>query len=100
MVPWLDVIGLVKEDFPDSLREQVQSHDLTRSGVILFFQEELQNRMATDLLQTGEMTAERMRGFAAEAGLDVAFQRLSGIADGWGLEDLDAFTVLRQPTLA
>lgn len=47
-----------------------------------------------------DMTAERMRGFAAEAGLDVAFQRLSGIADGWGLEDLDAFTVLRRPALA
>jgi SAM-dependent methyltransferase len=47
-----------------------------------------------------DMTAERMREFAAEAGLDVAFQRLSGIADGWGLEDLDAFTVLRRPALA
>ncbi len=47
-----------------------------------------------------DMTADRMRGFAAEAGLDVAFQRLSGIADGWGLEDLDAFTVLRRPALA
>lgn len=47
-----------------------------------------------------DMTAERMRGFAAEAGLDVAFQRLSGIADGWGLEDLDAFTVLHRPVLA
>jgi ubiquinone/menaquinone biosynthesis C-methylase UbiE len=47
-----------------------------------------------------DMTAELMRGFAAEAGLDVAFQRLSGIADGWGQEDLDAFTVLRRPALA
>lgn len=288
LVPWLDLIGLVKEDFPASLREQVLSHDLTRSGVILCFQEELQNRMAADLQQASgrldredpvaicgavaselirlktiaqcrdahaegnyyrdaephiqkqwdgviwpiiqdldfrevlelapghgrntellrrlagsitlvdvnpncinacrerfgeqregcrfnyfvtdgdslamidsssqtlvysfdsmvhfdssvvrayvheiarvlkpggsaflhhsnygtvapnsdwahnhgnrsDMTAERMRGFAAEAGLDVAFQRLSGIADGWGLEDLDAFTVLRRPALA
>ncbi len=41
-----------------------------------------------------------MRVFAAEAGLDVAFQRHSGIADGWGLEDLDALTVLRRPALA
>ena len=47
-----------------------------------------------------DMTAERMREFAEEAGLDVAFQRLSGIADGWGLEDLDAFTVLSRPALA
>jgi hypothetical protein len=48
----------------------------------------------------GDMPTERMRGFAAEAGLEVAFQRLRGIADGCGLEDLDAFTVLRLPTLA
>ncbi len=288
LVPWLDLIGIVKADFSDSLREQVLSHDLTRSGVILCFQEELQNRMAADLLQASgrleqedpasvcgdvalemirlktiaqcrdahaegnyyrdaepyiqkqwegviwpiikdldftdvlelapghgrntehlrrqagsitlidvnpncieacrarfgeqrdgckfryfvtdgdslsmvdssshslvytfdsmvhfdssvvrayvheiarvlrpggsaflhhsnygtvapnsdwahnpgnrsDMTAERMRGFAEEASLDVAFQRLSGIADGWGLEDLDAFTVLRRPALA
>jgi SAM-dependent methyltransferase len=39
----------VRADFPDSLREQVLSHDLTRSGVILCFQEELQKRMSADL---------------------------------------------------
>ena len=44
-----------------------------------------------------DMTAERMRAFASEAGLEVMFQRLSGLADGWGLEDLDAFSVLRRP---
>lgn len=288
LLTWLDLIGFVKTDFPDSLREQVRSHDLTRNGVILYFQEELQNRMAADLQQASkrldkedaasvcgdvvaemirlktiaqcrdahaeggyyqdaeryiqsqwdrviwpiiqsldftdilelapghgrntehlrrlagsitlidvnpncieacrerfgeqrdgctfryfvtdgdslsmvdsssqslvhsfdsmvhfdssvvrayvheiarvlrpggsaflhhsnygtvapnsdwahnpgnrsDMTDERMRGFAQEAGLDVAFQRLSGIADGWGLEDLDALTVLRRPALA
>jgi hypothetical protein len=51
LVPWLDLIRLVKDDFPDSLREQVLSHDITRSGVILYFKEELQNRMAADLQQ-------------------------------------------------
>jgi SAM-dependent methyltransferase len=44
-----------------------------------------------------DMTAERMRAFASEAGLEVTFQRLSGLADGWGLEELDAFSVLRRP---
>lgn len=44
-----------------------------------------------------DMTAERMRTFASEAGLEVTFQRLSGLADGWGLEDLDAFSVLQRP---
>ncbi|WP_216913390.1 hypothetical protein [Synechococcus sp. CCAP 1479/13] len=47
-----------------------------------------------------DMRAERLRGFAAEAGHEVAFQRLMGIADGWGLEDLDAFNVLPLPSLA
>ena len=47
-----------------------------------------------------DITAERMCGFAEEAGLDVPFHRLSGIADGWRLEDLDAFSVLRRRALS
>jgi hypothetical protein len=47
-----------------------------------------------------DITAERMCGFAEEAGLDVPFHRLSGIADGWRLEDLNAFSVLRRRALS
>jgi SAM-dependent methyltransferase len=47
-----------------------------------------------------DMTAELMRAYAQEAGLEIAFQRLSGMADGWGMDDLDAFTILRKPLTA
>jgi len=40
------------------------------------------------------MSAGLMREFAAEAGLTVSFQRLSGRRDGWGLDDLDCLTLL------
>jgi hypothetical protein len=100
VVPCLDLIGLEKVDSPASHYEQVLSHEQTLIDVILCFQEEFHSRMSADLQLAIDMTAERMRGFAAEAGLDEAFQRLSGIADGWGLQDLDAFTVLRRPALA
>jgi len=99
-VLWLELNGLLKEEFPATLRQLVLSDDLTRNGVILCIQDELQNCMADDLQQASDMTAERMRGSAAEPGPVVAFERLSGIADGWGLEDLDTFTVLRRPALA
>ena len=41
-----------------------------------------------------DMTAELMRDYAAEAGLKMRFQRLSGTADGWGLDDLDCLSLL------
>ena len=44
-----------------------------------------------------DMSAELMRQYAAENSLEVAFQRLSGTADGWGMDDLDCFTILRRP---
>ncbi len=43
------------------------------------------------------MSAELMRQYAGEAGLEIAFQRLSGMADGWGMDELDCFTVVRRP---
>lgn len=46
-----------------------------------------------------DMTAELMCRYADEAGLIVSFQRLSGMADGWGQDDLDAFTVLQKPLM-
>jgi len=41
-----------------------------------------------------DMTAEMMRQFADHSGLSVKFQRLSGIADGRSVEDLDCLTLL------
>jgi SAM-dependent methyltransferase len=43
------------------------------------------------------MSAELMQRYAVEAGLKVRFQRLSGKADGWGMDDLDCLSVLEQP---
>jgi hypothetical protein len=43
------------------------------------------------------MTAELMRQYAEEAGLKVKFQRLSGTADGWGIDDLDCLSLLAKP---
>lgn len=44
-----------------------------------------------------DMTAELMRRYAQDAGLAIKFQRLSGTADGWGLDDLDCLTLLTKP---
>lgn len=44
-----------------------------------------------------DMTAELMRQYAEDAGLKIKFQRLSGTADGWGLDDLDCLTLLTKP---
>lgn len=44
-----------------------------------------------------DMTAELMRGYAQDVGLTIKFQRLSGTADGWGLDDLDCLTLLAKP---
>lgn len=52
---------------------------------------------ARNIGSRSDMTAMLMRDYAAEAGLLVRFQRLSGLADGWGLEDLDCLTVLERP---
>lgn len=47
-----------------------------------------------------DMTAELMREYVKEAGLAIKFQRLSGRADGWGLDDLDCLTLLYKPAAA
>src|SRR5258708_39839112 len=44
-----------------------------------------------------DMTASLMREYAQEAGLDIKFQRLSGMADGWGMDDLDCLSLLSKP---
>jgi SAM-dependent methyltransferase len=41
-----------------------------------------------------DMTAVLMREYADEAGLKVKFQRLSGMSDGWGMDDMDCLTLL------
>lgn len=41
-----------------------------------------------------DMTAELMQAYVHDAGLKVKFQRLSGLADGWGMDDLDCLTLL------
>lgn len=43
------------------------------------------------------MTAELMRNYAQQSGLTIKFQRLSGIADGWGVDDLDCLSHLQKP---
>jgi SAM-dependent methyltransferase len=47
-----------------------------------------------------DMTAELMRNYAQEAGLGIKFQRLTGTADGWGIDDLDCLTLLVKPLQA
>jgi SAM-dependent methyltransferase len=44
-----------------------------------------------------DMSAELMRQFAAEAGLEVVTQHLQGRKEGWGLDDLDCVSLLRRP---
>ena len=44
-----------------------------------------------------DMTAGLMRDYARQSGLSMKFQRLSGLADGWGIEDLDCLSLLRKP---
>jgi len=45
-----------------------------------------------------DMTAELMKQYAYSAGLTVKFQRLSGMSDGWGMDDLDCLSLLQKPT--
>ncbi len=47
-----------------------------------------------------DMTAELMRDYAQDAGLTIKFQRLSGMADGWGIDDLDCLSLLAKPAQA
>jgi SAM-dependent methyltransferase len=47
-----------------------------------------------------DMTAELMREYAQGAGLTIKFQRLSGMADGWGMDDLDCLSLLAKPAQA
>jgi len=44
-----------------------------------------------------DMTADLMRQYADQAGFKIKFQRLSGMADGWGMDDLDCLTLLQKP---
>jgi ubiquinone/menaquinone biosynthesis C-methylase UbiE len=44
-----------------------------------------------------DMSAELMRRYAAEAGLEVVRQDLQGRKEGWGRDDLDCVSVLRKP---
>lgn len=43
-----------------------------------------------------DMSAELMRTYADEASLAIKFQRLSGRADGWGMDDLDCLSLLQK----
>jgi SAM-dependent methyltransferase len=45
----------------------------------------------------GDMSAELFRDYAYEAGLTMAFQRLSGTQDGWGMDDLDCLSLAAKP---
>lgn len=47
-----------------------------------------------------DVTAELVREYAQQASLNIKFQRLSGIADGWGIDDLDCLTLLIKPAQA
>lgn len=44
-----------------------------------------------------DMTASLMRDYARQSGLSMKFQRLSGLADGWGIDDLDCLSLLQKP---
>ena len=44
-----------------------------------------------------DMTAELMRDYAQQSGLTIKFQRLSGTADGWGIDRLDCLSLLQKP---
>jgi SAM-dependent methyltransferase len=44
-----------------------------------------------------DMTADLMQEYAKEAGLTIKFQRLSGRADGWGMDNLDCISLLAKP---
>jgi SAM-dependent methyltransferase len=43
-----------------------------------------------------DMSAALLRRYAEEAGLTVTFQRLSGVKDGWGMDDLDCLSVVER----
>jgi SAM-dependent methyltransferase len=44
-----------------------------------------------------DMSAALSVRFAGEAGLTVPFQRLSGVKDGWGMDDLDCLSIVERP---
>jgi ubiquinone/menaquinone biosynthesis C-methylase UbiE len=48
----------------------------------------------------GDMSAELFQAYAREAGLTIVFQRLSGTADGWGMDDLDCLSLVAKPCLS
>ena len=45
----------------------------------------------------GDMSAALFRDYACEAGLTMAFQRLSGTQDGCGMDDLDCLSLAAKP---
>lgn len=46
-----------------------------------------------------DMTATLMREYALQNGLNIKFQRLSGTADGWSIEDLDCLSLIEKPAI-
>jgi hypothetical protein len=49
IVLWLDLFFLSAPRMPEALRDQIRSHDLTRTGVILGFKDQLEGLMGADL---------------------------------------------------
>lgn len=47
-----------------------------------------------------DMSAALMVDYATAVGLAILFQRLSGKADGWGMDDLDCFSILQRTASA
>jgi hypothetical protein len=43
-----------------------------------------------------DMSAELMRVYAAESGLQVVSQHIQGRAEGWGTDELDCVSILRK----
>jgi ubiquinone/menaquinone biosynthesis C-methylase UbiE len=52
---------------------------------------------ATNYGTRSNMSAELFRRYAAEVGLRILSQRLSGIADGWGMDDIDCLSLVERP---
>jgi SAM-dependent methyltransferase len=44
-----------------------------------------------------DVSASIFNCYAEEAGLAVRFQRLSGVKDGWGVDDLDCLSIIERP---
>jgi len=53
---------------------------------------------ATNYGTRSDMSADLFRSYAEDVGLKVVFQRLSGISDGWGMDDLDCLSVIERPS--